>query len=86
MSPIEAQQLTVKAPFFTPRCAGATIEAVQSAERFAALLDMFKGGHASEITVIVDGLADRADDSKDWNTAAYASLPVRALCTASVYR
>ncbi|NHZ98530.1 hypothetical protein [Massilia sp. CCM 8734] len=56
------------------------IDIHQSPERFASLLDMFKGGHASEITVVVDGLADTADYSKKWDTAAHASMPVRSIC------
>jgi len=59
-----------------PRC---VIDVLQAPERFAALLDMFKGGHASEITVTVDGLADKADYSKDWNTALHATMPIRAI-------
>lgn len=56
------------------------IDIHQSPERFTSLLDMFKGGHASEITVFIDGLAKTADYSKKWNTAARASLPVSAIC------
>ena len=59
-----------------PRC---VIDVQQSPARFAALLEMFKGGHASEITVLVDDLADKADYSKDWNTALHATLPVRSI-------
>lgn len=60
-----------------PRC---VIDVPQSPERFAALLTMFRGGHASEITVIVAHLLDKADYSKDWNTALHASLPIASLC------
>ena len=56
------------------------IEVFQSPERFAALLDMFKGGYASEITVVVADLADRSDYSKDWNTALHATIPVESVC------
>ena len=56
------------------------IEVFQSPDRFAALLDMFKGGHASEITVIVGDLTDKADYSKDWNTALHASIAVKSVC------
>lgn len=56
------------------------IDIRQSPERFSALLDMFKGGHASEITLIVDQLADTADYSKKWDTAARASMPVSTIC------
>lgn len=59
------------------RCA---IEVHQSPERYAALLDMFRGGHVSEITVLVDGLADKADYSKRWDTVALPSLPIISLC------
>jgi len=60
-----------------PRC---VIEVRQSGERFAALLDMFKGGHASEITVTVDDLADKPDYSKFWNTALYPRIPLQSIC------
>ncbi|MDQ1834412.1 hypothetical protein [Massilia scottii] len=56
------------------------IDVHQSPERFASLLDMFKGGHASEITVFVENLADSADYSKKWDTAAHASMPVKSIC------
>jgi len=60
-----------------PRC---VIEVLQTPERFAALLDKFKGGHPSEITVAIDDLADKPDYSKDWNTALHATVPIRAIC------
>ncbi|NHZ82260.1 hypothetical protein F2P44_23705 [Massilia sp. CCM 8695] len=56
------------------------IDVHQSPERFASLLDMFKGGHASEITVVVDHLADMGDYSKKWDTAAHPSMPVKSIC------
>lgn len=59
------------------RCA---IEVHQSPERYAALLDMFRGGHVSEITVLVEGLADKADYSKRWDTVAMPSLTIKSLC------
>jgi hypothetical protein len=59
-----------------PRC---MIEVHQSAERFDELLEMFKGGHVSEITIIVDQLADKPDYSKNWNTALHTSIPVTSL-------
>jgi hypothetical protein len=59
-----------------PRC---VIEVNQSPERFAALLDMFKGGHASEITVKVEHLADKNDYSRGWNTALHASIPITSI-------
>lgn len=55
------------------------IEVHQSPERFAALLDMFKGGHASEITVVVDGLTTLADYSKKWDTASGPSMAIKAI-------
>lgn len=60
-----------------PRC---IIDVDQSPERYAALLDMFRGGGDSEITVTVDALADRADYSKFWNTALHPSIAVQAIC------
>lgn len=59
------------------RCA---IEVHQSRERYAALLEMFRGGYVSEITVVVEGLADKGDYSKRWDTAATPSLTIKSLC------
>lgn len=59
-----------------PRC---VIDVVQSSERFAALLDLFKAGHPSEIRIVVEGLTDRADYSKTWNTAQSAVMRVTSL-------
>jgi hypothetical protein len=58
------------------RCA---IEVHQSPQRYAALLDMFRGGQVSEITVIVDGLTDKSDYSRSWDTAAVPSLVIRSV-------
>ena len=60
-----------------PRC---IIEVQQSPERYDALLDMFKDGYVSEITVLIDGLADQPDYSKKWDTAAGDRLTVKAIC------
>ncbi len=59
-----------------PRC---VIDVHQSPERFASLLALFKCGHPSEITVVVDGLADKSDYSKDWNTAEGTVVRVKSL-------
>jgi hypothetical protein len=59
-----------------PRC---VIEVHQSAERFVALLALFKCGNPSEITVTVDGLTEKSDYSKDWNTAQGALIRVKTL-------
>jgi hypothetical protein len=59
-----------------PRC---LIDIQQSAERFDELLEMFKGGHVSEITIMVDHLADKPDYSKNWNTALHETIPVTSL-------
>ena len=40
----------------------------QSAERFDAMVGMFKGGRASEITIVTDGMEARDDYSSRWNT------------------
>ncbi len=40
----------------------------QSADRFQTIVDMFKGGHASEITIVTDGMESRDDYSSAWNT------------------
>ena len=60
-----------------PRCA---IDVHQSAERYAALLDMFRGGHVSEMTVLVEGFAERPDYSRRWDTAAAPSLVIASIC------
>jgi hypothetical protein len=59
------------------RCA---IEVHQSPERYAAMLDMLKGGYVCEITVMVEGFVDKADYSKCWNTDAQASIPIKSIC------
>jgi hypothetical protein len=57
-----------------------TIAVHQSPGRYAALLDMFKGGYVSEITVMVAGLSDRPDYSKGWDTTAGTELAIEAIC------
>ena len=47
--------------------------------RFAELREMFKGGHASEITVRVDGLIDSSDFSKKWDTGQTPVLNVESI-------
>ena len=56
------------------------IEVHQSPERYGALLDMFKDGYVSEITMVVEGLSDKADYSKSWDTARGAELIVKSIC------
>ena len=56
------------------------IDVHQSPERFSALMNMFKGGHASEITVLVDDWASMADYSKKWDTTEQATLTVKSIC------
>jgi hypothetical protein len=48
----------------------------QSRARFLDVLDMFKGGHASEITIVVDGMQQRDDYSSLWNTETTPRLDV----------
>ena len=55
------------------------IEVHQSPERYAALLDMFRGGHVSEITVVVDGLSDKSDYSRSWDTVAVPNLVIKSV-------
>ena len=57
-----------------------TILVSQSPERFAILLDMFKGGHASEITIEVDGLIELSDYSRKWDTRAAPTLVIDSVC------
>ena len=59
-----------------PRC---VIDVYQASERFSALLDLFKGGNPSEITVVLGGLADKSDYSKEWNTALGTAIRVKSL-------
>lgn len=48
----------------------------QSTARFADMLTMFKGGHVSEISIDVDGMAPRDDYSSLWDTLARPMLTV----------
>lgn len=48
----------------------------QSQARFNDVLDMFKGGHASEISIDVDGMTSKDDYSSQWNTDASPVLTV----------
>lgn len=48
----------------------------QSPARFQALLDMLKGGHASEITVVTAGMQQQDDYSSRWDTARSPRLDV----------
>lgn len=57
-----------------------TIVVSQSPERFAILLDLFKGGNASEITVDIEGLAESSDYSRKWDTRAAPTLVVSSVC------
>lgn len=59
-----------------PRC---VIDVHQSPERYAALLEMFAGGNASEIAVLVEDLSDKADYSKAWNTALRPSIGIQSI-------
>ena len=56
------------------------IDIHQSPDRYGALLEMLKGGRASEITVIIDALVETADYSKKWDTAGRASIPIKSIC------
>lgn len=57
-----------------------TLDVHQSPERYAAMLQMFRGGYVSEITVIVEGFVDKADYSKLWDTDAQASIVIKSIC------
>lgn len=59
------------------RCA---IEIHQTPERYVETLEMFKGGHVSEITVVVANFSDNADFSKIWNTCAQAKMAIESIC------
>lgn len=48
----------------------------QSSTRFDDVLDMFKGGHASEISIEVEGMTQKDDYSSLWNTDAEPMLMV----------
>lgn len=40
----------------------------QTPDRFLNVVEMFKGGHASEITIVTDGMDQQDDYSSRWNT------------------
>jgi hypothetical protein len=48
----------------------------QSQSRFDNVLDMFKGGHVSEISVDVDGMTQKDDYSSQWDTDTSPTLTV----------
>lgn len=53
-----------------------TLDINQSSTRFDDVLDMFKGGHASEISIEVEGMRQKDDYSSQWDTAAQPILTV----------
>ncbi|WP_426102111.1 hypothetical protein [Massilia sp. TSP1-1-2] len=52
----------------------------QSAQRFALLLEMFKGGAAFEILIDIEGLIALSDYSRKWDTHAVPVLAVSSVC------
>lgn len=48
----------------------------QSQARFDSVLDMFKGGHASEISIDIDGMKSSDDYSSQWDTDTTPTLTV----------
>lgn len=52
------------------------VQIEEKASRFADLLAMFKGGHASEITLLIEGLQQRDDYSCQWDTEGMPTLAV----------
>ena len=52
----------------------------KSPQRFAILLDMFKGGNASEIMVGVEGMDELGDYSRKWDTLAFPVQVVSSVC------
>jgi hypothetical protein len=56
------------------------VELVQSNDRFRTLLEMFKGGHVSEITMVFDDLTSNPDYSRTWDSAGQARLPISSVC------
>ncbi len=52
------------------------LEINQSQARFDDVLDMFKGGHASEISIDVDGMTKKDDYSSQWDTDNTPTLTV----------
>jgi hypothetical protein len=73
----QLHSLSYAAPDGRPLC---TILVSQSPERFAILLDLFKGGNASEITVDIEGLVALSDYSRRWDVLASPVLPVSSVC------
>ncbi|MEJ7805576.1 MAG: hypothetical protein WKG03_06610 [Telluria sp.] len=57
-----------------------TLLVSQSPDRFATLLDMFKGGNVSEISFDVEGLVALSDYSRQWDTRAAPTLAVSSVC------
>lgn len=57
-----------------------TIDLHQSPERYAAMLQMFRGGYVSEITVVVEAFVVKADYSRLWNTDAQSSIAINSIC------
>jgi hypothetical protein len=62
------------------RRAHCAIEVHQSPERYAETLEMFKGGHVSEISIVVDGFSENADYSKVWNTFDQEHIAIESIC------
>jgi hypothetical protein len=52
------------------------VQVEQTATRFADLLTMFKGGHTSEITLVIEGLQQQDDYSSLWDTDLTPTLAV----------
>ena len=48
----------------------------QSPRRFQTMVEMFKGGNASEITIVTDGIEHRDDYSSQWNIDLHPRLHV----------
>ena len=48
----------------------------QAPARFHTIVEMFRGGHVSEITVVTDGMTLQDDYSSQWDTEAQPRLAV----------
>ena len=59
-----------------PQC---LIDVYQSSQRYFLMLEMFKGGYVSEITIGIDEVCSNSDYSKTWDTAANEKLAIRSI-------
>lgn len=69
----EPDSLTYTSGEYKSEC---LVQIHHSPARFRTLLEMLKGGHASEITIVTDGMQHQDDYSSRWDTARASRLNV----------